>query len=163
VFNIGEANLLPADSMELGIAVDGRHVEAVDLLLEIAGEHRKEGIFHTSPFSLRFTAPSRAYASMMYGQPTMMIELYPEWGRWPAAAADDHAGRLGAGRRAVPGLFVTDPRRLPTRSLTSWAPHGGTACPDPMGSPGRNSDGRSGRSPGVCICSRIAGTNADAP
>jgi hypothetical protein len=75
VFNIGEANALPADSMELGIAVDGRHVEAVDLLLKIAGERRQEGIYHTSPFSLRFVAPSRAYASMMYAQPTMMIEL----------------------------------------------------------------------------------------
>jgi L-gulono-1,4-lactone dehydrogenase len=75
VFNIGEANALPADSMELGIAVDGRHVEAVDRILEIAAERRKEGIFHTSPFSLRFTGPSKAYASMMYGQPTMMIEL----------------------------------------------------------------------------------------
>ena len=75
VFNIGEANALPADSMELGIAVDGRHVEAVDLILKIAGERREEGIFHTSPFSLRLVAPSKAYASMMYGQPTMMIEL----------------------------------------------------------------------------------------
>ncbi|HEY2479439.1 MAG TPA: FAD-binding protein [Solirubrobacterales bacterium] len=75
VFNIGEANALPADSMELGIAVDGRHVEAVDLILKIAAERRKEGVYHTSPFSLRFVAPSKAYASMMYGQPTMMIEL----------------------------------------------------------------------------------------
>lgn len=75
VFNIGEANVLPADSMELGIAVDGRHVEAVDRILRIAGERAKEGIYHTSPFSLRFVAPSRAYASMMYAQPTMMIEL----------------------------------------------------------------------------------------
>ena len=41
VFNIGEANALPADSMELGIAVDGRHVEAVDRILEIAGERRE--------------------------------------------------------------------------------------------------------------------------
>lgn len=75
VFNIGEANVLPADSMELGIAVDGRHVEAVDRILAIAAERAKEGIYHTSPFSLRFVAPSSAYASMMYGQPTMMIEL----------------------------------------------------------------------------------------
>jgi hypothetical protein len=75
VLNIGEANVLPAESMELGIAVDGRHVEAVDRILEIAGERAKEGIYHTSPFSLRFVAPSGAYASMMYGQPTMMIEL----------------------------------------------------------------------------------------
>lgn len=75
VFNIGEANALPADSMELGVAVDGRHIEAVDRILEIAGERANEGIYHTSPFSLRFVAPSDAYASMMYGQPTMMIEL----------------------------------------------------------------------------------------
>jgi L-gulono-1,4-lactone dehydrogenase len=75
VFNIGEANALPADSMELGIAVDGRHVEAVDKLLALAAERAGEGLYLTSPFSLRFVAPSKAYASMMYGQPTMMIEL----------------------------------------------------------------------------------------
>ena len=75
VFNIGEANSLPADSMELGVAVDGRHVEAVDRILALAAKRREEGIYHTSPFSLRFVGPSRAYASMMYGQPTMMIEL----------------------------------------------------------------------------------------
>jgi xylitol oxidase len=61
--------------MELGVAVDGHHIEAVDRILAIAAERAKEGIYHTSPFSLRFVAPSRAYASMMYGQPTMMIEL----------------------------------------------------------------------------------------
>lgn len=75
VFNIGEANVLPAYSMELGVAVDGRHVEAVDRILAIAAERAREGVYHTSPFSLRFVAPSRAYASMMQGQPTMMIEL----------------------------------------------------------------------------------------
>jgi hypothetical protein len=75
VFNIGEANHLPAYSMELGIAVDGRHVEAVDRLLEIAAFRAEEGVYHSSPISLRFVAPSNAYASMMYGQPTMMIEL----------------------------------------------------------------------------------------
>ncbi|HEX8752850.1 MAG TPA: FAD-binding protein [Solirubrobacterales bacterium] len=75
VFNIGEANKLPAYSMELGIAVDGRHVEAVDRILALAAERAGEGLWHTSPFSLRFVAPSRAYASMMYDQPTMMIEL----------------------------------------------------------------------------------------
>jgi hypothetical protein len=75
VFNIGEANHLPAYSMELGIAVDGRHVEAIDRLLEIAKLRAEEGLYHSSPFSLRFVAPSGAYASMMYDQPTMMIEL----------------------------------------------------------------------------------------
>jgi hypothetical protein len=75
VFNIGEANALPAESMELGVAVDGRHLEAVDRIIAIAAERAREGIYHTSPFSLRFVAPSEAYASMMHGQPTMMIEL----------------------------------------------------------------------------------------
>jgi len=75
VFNIGEANHLPAYSMELGVALDGRHVEAVDRIVEIARLRAEEGIYHTSPISLRFVGPSRAYASMMYGQATMMIEL----------------------------------------------------------------------------------------
>jgi hypothetical protein len=73
VFNIGEANKLPAYSMELGVALEGgRHLEAVDRILAIARESRAK---HTSPIALRFVAPSRAYASMMYDRATMMIEL----------------------------------------------------------------------------------------
>jgi FAD/FMN-containing dehydrogenase len=77
VFNIGEANKLPAYSMELGVPLAGnRHLEAVDRMLEIARERRKaEKLVHTSPIALRFVAPSPAYASMMYGGATMMIEL----------------------------------------------------------------------------------------
>jgi FAD/FMN-containing dehydrogenase len=77
VFNIGAANDLPAYSMELGVSVeDGSHVVAVDRILEMAERRRREdGIYQTSPFSLRFVAPSRAYASMMHGRATMMIEL----------------------------------------------------------------------------------------
>jgi len=76
VFNIGEANHLPAYSMELGVTLEGnRHLAAVDRILEIAAERRRHGLYHTSPFSLRFVAPSHAYASMMHYQPTMMIEL----------------------------------------------------------------------------------------
>jgi len=77
VFNIGEANHLPAYSMELGVALEGgRHIQAVDRILEIAQERRdNHRLHHTSPVSLRFVAPSKAYASMMYGGATMMIEL----------------------------------------------------------------------------------------
>ena len=77
VFNIGEANHLPAYSMELGVALeDNRHLVAVDRILEIAAERRgNDGLYHTSPISLRFVAPSRALVSMMYGGATMMIEL----------------------------------------------------------------------------------------
>jgi len=77
VFNIGEANHLPAYSMELGVSLEGnRHLECIDRLLAIAAERRKqERIAHTSPIALRFVAPSRAFASMMHERPTMMIEL----------------------------------------------------------------------------------------
>jgi hypothetical protein len=77
VFNIGEANRLPAVSMELGFTLeDDRHLEAVDRILAIAAQRRqRDRLIHTSPIALRFVGPSRAYASMMEGQPTMMVEL----------------------------------------------------------------------------------------
>jgi L-gulono-1,4-lactone dehydrogenase len=76
VFNIGAANKLPAYSMELGIPLAGdKHIAAVDRILEIAKVRAAEGLYHSSPISLRFTGKSAAYASMMQGGPTMMIEL----------------------------------------------------------------------------------------
>jgi hypothetical protein len=77
VFDIGAANHLPALSSELGVPVEGdAHLRAVDRIIEIAGElARTRRLFHTSPVALRFVAPSEAYASMMHGRPTMMIEL----------------------------------------------------------------------------------------
>jgi hypothetical protein len=76
VFNIGEANALPAYSMELGVTLEGdRHLDAVDSILERAASWARKGVYHTSPIALRFVAPSKAFASMMYAQPTMMIEL----------------------------------------------------------------------------------------
>ena len=85
VFNIGEANHLPAYSMELGVTLEGdRHLEAVDRILAAAARWSEEGVYHTSPIALRFVAPSSAYASMMYDQSTMMIELI--------MVADSHRG-----------------------------------------------------------------------
>jgi hypothetical protein len=77
VFNIGEANHLPAYSTELAVSLeDNRHVECIDRLLDIAAERRAgERMYHTSPIALRFVAPSKAFASMMHERPTMMIEL----------------------------------------------------------------------------------------
>jgi hypothetical protein len=77
VFNIGEANHLPAISMELCVGIeDGRHLTAVDRVLEIAARQRKEHRrYHTSPIALRFTAPSPAFASMMHGRASMIFEL----------------------------------------------------------------------------------------
>jgi hypothetical protein len=73
VFNIGEANKIPAYSSELAVPIEGdKHVRAVDRILEIARADRR---YHTSPIALRFVRESKAYASMMYSRPTMMIEL----------------------------------------------------------------------------------------
>jgi hypothetical protein len=77
VFNIGEANKVPAYSSELAVSLERNvHLRVIDRLLELAASHRdNDRLYHTSPIALRFVAPSRAYASMMYGRPTMMIEL----------------------------------------------------------------------------------------
>jgi hypothetical protein len=76
VFNIGNANLVPAYSAEIGIPMDGRHIEAVERVFEVADERRRLGdVFQSSPIALRFVRASPAYASMMHGHDTMMMEL----------------------------------------------------------------------------------------
>jgi hypothetical protein len=76
VFNIGNANLVPAYSSEIGIPMDGRHIEAVQRVFEVADQHRRLGdVYQSSPIALRFVKASPAYASMMHGADTMMIEL----------------------------------------------------------------------------------------
>jgi hypothetical protein len=77
VFNIGEANHLPAVSMELCVGLeDNRHLDAVERMLAIAAEQRtRHRRYHTSPISLRFTKASPAFASMMYGRDSMIMEL----------------------------------------------------------------------------------------
>jgi L-gulono-1,4-lactone dehydrogenase len=75
VLNIGAANVLPAISSEIGVPMDGRHLEAVDAVIEVAREHRSKGIYQSSPIALRFVRASPASMSMMSGRDTMMMEL----------------------------------------------------------------------------------------
>jgi L-gulono-1,4-lactone dehydrogenase len=76
VLNIGTANLLPAYSSEIGVPMDGRHIEAADAIIAVASEWRKLGdVYQSSPISFRFVKASSAYMSMMNGRDTMMIEL----------------------------------------------------------------------------------------
>jgi L-gulono-1,4-lactone dehydrogenase len=77
VFNIGEANHLPAVSMELCVGLEeDRHLDAVDRMLAIAAEQReRHRRYHTSPVSLRFAHASPAFASMMYERDSMIMEL----------------------------------------------------------------------------------------
>ncbi|MBS1869412.1 MAG: FAD-binding protein [Actinobacteria bacterium] len=77
VLNIGHANLLRAYSSEIGVPFEGdTHVHAVERVFEVAAQRRRLGAaFHSSAFSLRFVKGSPAFASMMHGRDTMMIEL----------------------------------------------------------------------------------------
>jgi len=76
VFNIGNANILPAYSCEIGVPMDGRHIEAVETIFRVAAERRSLGqVYQSSPIALRFVKASPAYLSMMNGRDTMMIEL----------------------------------------------------------------------------------------
>jgi L-gulono-1,4-lactone dehydrogenase len=76
VLNIGAANVLPAYSAEIGVPMDGRHLEAVDRIIAVADERRRLGeAYQSSPISFRFVKSSPAYLSMMNGRDTMMIEL----------------------------------------------------------------------------------------
>src|SRR3954453_9403493 len=76
VLNIGAANVLPAYSAEIGVPIDGRHIEAVERIIAIAAERRALGdVYQSSPISFRFVRASPAHMSMMNGRDTMMIEL----------------------------------------------------------------------------------------
>jgi hypothetical protein len=76
VFNIGTLNNLPAYSCEIGVPMDGRHIEAVETIFRVANERRELGqVYQSSPIALRFVKASPAYLSMMNGRNTMMIEL----------------------------------------------------------------------------------------
>ncbi|HEY4826752.1 MAG TPA: D-arabinono-1,4-lactone oxidase [Solirubrobacteraceae bacterium] len=100
VLNIGTANLLPAYSTEIGVPMDGRHIEAADAIIGAAGEERKLGdVYQSSPISFRFVRASDAYMSMMNGRDTMMIELIQlsraDGGYVLNAAYEEALGKLG--------------------------------------------------------------------
>jgi L-gulono-1,4-lactone dehydrogenase len=100
VLNIGTANLLPAYSGEVGVPMDGRHIEAADALIRVATESRDLGeVYQSSPISFRFVKASNAYMSMMQGRDTMMIELIElsrcDGGYELIAAYEKELGKLG--------------------------------------------------------------------
>jgi hypothetical protein len=78
VLNLGTTNLMPAYSMEIGVAVNdtNRHIAAVEAVIAVAAQHQRLGqVYSTSPVSLRFVKRSPAYMSMMHDRDTMMLEL----------------------------------------------------------------------------------------
>lgn len=101
VLDIGNANLLRAYSSEIGVPLEGdAHVRAVETVFAVAAQRRRLGeAFHSSAFSLRFVKGSPAFASMMHGRDTMMIELilltHTEGGMELLAAHEDALYALG--------------------------------------------------------------------
>jgi hypothetical protein len=75
VLNIGTANLMPAYSMEVGVAVEDA-VEAAEIVMRVTAKRQALGqVYSSSPVSLRFVKESPAYMSMMNGRDTVMLEL----------------------------------------------------------------------------------------
>jgi len=100
VLNIGTANLLPAYSAEIGVPMDGRHIEAAEEIIRVAAEARRVGdVYQSSPISFRFVKASSAYMSMMNERDTMMIELIQlsrcDGGYELLAAYEEALGKLG--------------------------------------------------------------------
>jgi hypothetical protein len=100
VLNIGAANVLPALSAEIGVPMDGRHIEAAEAIIRVAAEARIVGeVYQSSPISFRFVKASSAYMSMMHGHDTMMIELIQlsraDGGYELNAAYENALGKLG--------------------------------------------------------------------
>lgn len=76
VFNIGNANLVPALSAEVGLPLDGRHIDAVERIFQVADEWRRlGGVYQSAPIAVRFVKASPALLSMMHDRDTAMIEL----------------------------------------------------------------------------------------
>ncbi|MEA2219127.1 MAG: hypothetical protein QOJ35_1753 [Solirubrobacteraceae bacterium] len=99
VFNIGNANLVPAVSTEVGIPIDGSHIDAVERVFAVADRRRRlGGVYQSSPIALRFVKASPAYLSMMHGRDTMMMELIQLSGN------DGGYELLGAYEEALSGL-----------------------------------------------------------
>ena len=81
VFNLGNANLVPAFSSELGFPLESTHdgvapfLQAADRLFELADQAARHGRWHTVPISLRFVRGSPHYLSPQHGRDTCMIEI----------------------------------------------------------------------------------------
>jgi len=77
VLNLGDANLIPVLSMELGVPVEGdRYLDAIDRVLVVAEElAREEHLYMTVPLGVRFVRATQALLSPMHKRDTCMIEI----------------------------------------------------------------------------------------
>jgi hypothetical protein len=79
VFNLGDANFVPAVSSELAFEVidgkGGRYIDAVEKLFLLADQLAKHGHWHSAPISLRFVKASEHFLAPQYRRDTCMLEI----------------------------------------------------------------------------------------
>jgi hypothetical protein len=80
VFNLGDANLVPAISAEFAfdtspVGGSAAHVAGIEKILQLATEQADIGNWHTSPFGVRFVRASRHHLAPQYGRDSCMVEL----------------------------------------------------------------------------------------
>jgi hypothetical protein len=73
IFPLG-GKLFGGYALELGFPI-ARSVEIMDRIIDLVAMNDKDKMFHSAPVSLRFVAPTEAYASPMYRRPTVMFEV----------------------------------------------------------------------------------------
>lgn len=75
VFDLDLINKVIAVSAEYSFPLaDHQYIHAIDALLETIEQNRKKGMYHNTPLGIRFSGASKAYLSMMHGEPKCTIE-----------------------------------------------------------------------------------------
>ena len=76
VYNVGQLNTADVASGEYFFPLAGGvHVTAVERLLALVASNARQGIYQTTPFSLRFVAGSSAPLSMVRGEAHASVEI----------------------------------------------------------------------------------------
>ncbi|HEV8551480.1 MAG TPA: D-arabinono-1,4-lactone oxidase, partial [Polyangiaceae bacterium] len=83
VFNLGDANYVPAYSSELSFSAEEndplhgpyQYLRAIDRLLELATEQAAHGRYHNIPLSVRFVAASPHLLALSQGRKSAIIEM----------------------------------------------------------------------------------------
>ena len=76
VYNIGEANHIPSYSAEIALPMkNDKYLDAVENLFVEVAKLRKDGLYLSGAFVLRFVKKSKAYLSPMFNRDTCMVEI----------------------------------------------------------------------------------------
>jgi hypothetical protein len=77
VLNLGDANLIPVLSTEIGVPVEGdMYLAAIDRVLSVLEDMaQRERLYITVPLGIRFVRATQALMSPQHGRDTCMIEI----------------------------------------------------------------------------------------